>query len=130
MPSPETAAGLTSDLELGASASAIAVGIALGPGDSAGDDLAVASVVRLRPDVFSKAFFADWRASYDAAACAPAGGVSSHRQEVIAGRTVEVTGCVQDATIYHVHLANDRLVSITSAGPRKFGQLILAGLRE
>jgi hypothetical protein len=127
---PETAAGMTSDLELGRSASAIDVGIAVGPGDSEGDDLALASVVRLRPGIFSDLFFAGWRTAYDAAACATAGGVSNHRRQVVGGHAVEVAGCAGGVTIYHVHLANDLLVSITAAGHRKFGELILAGLRE
>ena len=128
--SADTAAGMTSDLALGMSASAIAVGIALAPGDSGADDLALVSVVRLRHDVYSEAFYTGWRTAYDAAACGPAGGVTSHGRTVIGGRPVDVTGCAQGATVYHVHLAGDLLVSITATGPHKFGELILAGLRE
>lgn len=130
MPASDTAAGMTSDLELGRSASAIDVGIAVSPADSEGEDLALASVVRLRPGIFSDEFFAGWRTAYDAAACATAGGVSSHRRQVVGRFAVEVAGCAGGVTIYHVHLAGDVLVSITAAGHRKFGELILAGLRE
>jgi hypothetical protein len=128
--SPETAAGMTSDLSLGRSASAIAVGIALAPGDSGSEDLALVSVVKLRPGIFSDTFYDGWRSAYDTAACAPAGGVTTHRHQVAGRYAIEVTDCAGGATIYHVHLADDVLVSITAAGPRKFGELILAGLHE
>ena len=94
------------------------------------NDLAVSTVVRLRPGVFSEAFYGDWRRAYDEAACAQAGGVSSHVQQVIGAHTVEVTLCSQGARTYHTHLKGDLLVSITAVGDRRFGDLVMAGLRE
>ena len=129
-PSPDTAANMTGDPSLAASASAIAVGVVIGPGGSHGDDLAVSTVVRLRPGVFDDAFYAQWRDAYDAAACQPAGGVSSHIQQLIGPHTVDVTVCAQGARTYHTHLAGDVLVSITATGERKFGDLVMAGLRR
>ena len=126
----EAAAAMMGDPELGRSASAIAVGMVVAAGDSRGGDLAVSSVVRLRPGVFSDAFYGDWRRAYDEAACAQAGGVASHVQQVIGPHTVEVTVCAQGARTYHTHLAGDILVSITAVGDRKFGDLVMAGLRE
>ncbi len=128
-PSAEAAGQMTADASLAASASAIAVGI-VATGSATGDDFASASVVRLRPGIYSEAFFDDWRKSYDAAACAPAGGVASHRQQVIGAHTVQVTLCTGGARTLHVHLAGDILISITAVGDRRFGDLVLAGLRE
>ena len=128
-PAPEAAVEMTADANLGTSASAIAVGI-VATGSATGDDLASVSVVRLRPGVYSEAFFEAWRQSYDAAACALADGVASHRRQVIGAHTVEVTLCTGGARTLHVHLAGDILISITTVGDRGYGDLVLAGLRE
>jgi hypothetical protein len=133
LPAPETAAGMIADPGLAASASAIAVGMAIAPvaPDASGsEDLAVATVVQLRPGVFTDPFFSRWRLDYDEAACAPAGGVASHAQDVIGPHTVEVTVCRGGARTYHVHLAGDLLVSVTATGDRRFGERIAAGLRR
>ncbi len=95
--------------------------LAIRPGTSStGDDLAIASVIRLRPGVFSDAWFQTWRADYDESACEVAGGVKGSPAQVsIAGRTVYVGTCAGDARTYHVHLADPTLiVSITAAGAR------------
>ena len=129
-PSPDTAAGMIDDPGLAANASAVAVGVVAGPGASQGDDFAISTVVQLRPGVFSDAFYRDWRASYDTAACEPAGGVASQVERQIGTHTVEVTDCAEGARTYHTHLPGDRLVSITAVGDRKFGDLVMAGLRQ
>lgn len=126
----ETAAAMMGDPELGRSASAIVVGLVVSPGDSRGEDLAISTVVQLRPGVFSDAFYRDWRGAYDEAACAQAGGVASHVQQVIGAHTVEVAACSGGARTYHTHLKGDLLVSITTIGDRRFGDLVMAGLRE
>ena len=128
-PAPEAAVEMTADANLRTSASAIAVGI-VATGSATGDDFASVSVVRLRPGVYSEAFFEAWRQSYDAAACALADGVASHRRQVIGAHTVEVTLCTGGARTLHVHLAGDLLISITTVGDRGYGDLVLAGLRE
>jgi hypothetical protein len=128
-----TAAQIAADPTLAGFASAIAVALAISPGtSSSGDDLAIVSVIRLRPAVFGDAWFDSWRSTYDNAACEAAGGVAGQPgREVIAGRTVYVGTCAGDAHTYHVHLADpSRIVSITSAGSRGFGELVLAGLAE
>ena len=129
VPAADVAAGLTADPSLAASASAIAVGV-VATGTATSDDFASVSVVRLRPGIYSETFFADWRGSYDAAACAPAGGVASHRQQVIGAREIEVALCSGGARTLHVRLAGDVLVSITSVGAGGFGDLVMAGLHE
>jgi len=128
--SPDSAAGMIHDAALAQTASAIAVGVVVAAGDSRGDDLAVSSVIQLRPGVFTDEFYRGWRDAYDRAACEPAGGVASHVQQLIGPHTVEVTVCGQGARTYHTFLAGDRLVSITAVGDRKFGDLVMAGLRQ
>lgn len=131
-PDPTTAAQIATDPTLAGSAEAIAVALAISPGTSSGDDLAIVSVIRLRPGVFSDAWFRTWRATYDAAACEVAGGVRGQPSEVeIGGRTAYVGTCAGDARTYHVHLADPTLiVSVTAAGARGFGELVVAGLAE
>jgi hypothetical protein len=126
----DAATRMTQDPELARSASALAVGTVIAAGDSLTDDLAVSSVIRLRPGVYSDAFYATWRRDYDEAACAPAGGVLSHDQQVIGAHPVELTVCSQGARTYHTHLIGDLLVSITAVGDRRFGDLVMAGLRQ
>lgn len=118
------------DESLGKTASAIAVGVVVAAGNSRSDDLAISTVIQLRPGVYNDQFYRGWRDAYDRAACEPAGGVASHVQQLIGPHTVEVTVCSQGARTYHTHLAGDRLVSITAVGDRKFGDLVMAGLRQ
>jgi hypothetical protein len=131
-PDPTTAADIASDPTLAGFAESIAVALAISPGTSAGDDLAIVSVIRLRPGVFGDAWFRSWRATYDEAACEVAGGVLGQPSEVeIGGRTAYVGTCTGDAHTYHVHLADPTLiVSVTAAGSRGFGDLVVAGLAE
>jgi hypothetical protein len=129
VPAPDAADAMIADPSLRASASAIAVAV-VATGNAASDDIASVSVVRLRPGIFSPSFFEAWRGSYDEAACAPAGGVASHSQDVIGTRTVETASCTGGARTMHVHLAGDVLVSITAVGDHRLGDLVMAGLRE
>lgn len=129
-PSPQSAASMASDASLARSASALAVGVVAAAGGSRGDDLAVSSVIRLRPGVYTDTFYQHWMEAYDVAACDVAGGIASHVQQLIGSHTVEVTVCSQGARTYHTHLAGDILVSITAVGDRKFGDLVMAGLRQ
>jgi hypothetical protein len=131
-PDPATAAEIAADPSLAGSAEAIAVALAIRPGASSGDDLAIASVIRLRPGVFSDAWFGTWRTTYDQSACDVAGGVKgSPSQVAIGGRTVFVGTCAGDAQTYHVHLADPTMiVSVTAAGAAHFGELVMAGLAE
>ncbi len=112
------------------SASAIAVGTLAAPGQNGGGDFATSTVVQLRPGVYSDGFYADWRTSYDEAACAPAGGVASHLQQQVGQHAIDVTLCGGGARTYHAHLAGDILVSITAVGASEFGALVMAALRR
>lgn len=127
---PDTAARMIADPSLARSASAVAVGLVAAAGNSSGDDLAISSVIQLRPGVFDDDFYARWRADYDEAACAQAGGIASHVQQQIGAHAVEVTVCSGGARTYHTHLAGDILVSITAVGDRTLGERVMAGLRR
>ncbi len=128
---PVTAASIASDPDLAPIASAIAVALAIEPGASVGDDLAVVSVVQLRPGSYDDTWFRSWRDTYDEAACEPAGGAVGNAQARIAGHDTFIGTCAQGAFTYHVHLEDpDRLVSITSVGEQRLGEQVVAGLGE
>ena len=126
---PETAAEVAADPLLAESALSIAVALAAAPGGSAADDLAVASVIRLRPDVFDEAFYQEWRDTYNEAACGVADGVESETETEIGGHQTFIGTCVGGAPTYHTYLEDQGfLVSVTATGERRFGELIIAGL--
>jgi hypothetical protein len=129
-PDPSTAATVAADPTLAANAEAIAMAIVVAPGGSNGDDLAVASVVKLRPGVDNPIFREIFRAAYDRVACEQAGGVAGSQSTTIAGRDVLVGSCTGGATTYHVHLADGLIVSVTSLGSRGLGEQIVANLQE
>jgi hypothetical protein len=96
-----------------------------------GSDLAIASIIRLRPEASPATFYADWRPGYDDAACAPAGGVSTRETQTIGGRSVDVTHCVEGATVYHVWLQGDRvLVSVLDVGRTGLGRSLIEGAKD
>ena len=119
------------DPALGGSASAIAVGLFIAPGDTLSEDLAIVSVVRLRDGVFSEVFFRGWRDTYDSGACEQAGGVTRRSETEIGGRITFIGVCAEGVLTYHVQLAEaGLLVAVTALGPRRFGELVIAGLSE
>lgn len=127
---PDTAAAVAADPEVAEVATSIAVALAIRPGASSdADDIAVASIVRLKPDVFDDEFYAEWRSDYDAAACEPAGGVAGSGDVDSDGVPVIRTACVGGTSTYHAWLeAQGFIVSVTSTGPGDLGGLIMAGL--
>lgn len=128
---PDTARNIASDPDLAASASAIAVAFAIAPGASVGDDVAVVSVIQLRPGVFDDEFFRSWRDTYDAAACEAAGGTAGNAEAEIGGRQTYIGSCAAGAHTYHLYLEDQNvIVSVTSVGELRLGEWIVAGLRE
>ena len=128
-PDPVTADEVSRDPLLAESALSIAVALAAAPGASGGDDLAVANVIRLRPDVFDEAFYQEWRDTYNDAACGVADGVDSETETVIGGRQAFIGTCVGGAQTYHAYLVDQGfIVSVTATGERRLGELIVAGL--
>jgi hypothetical protein len=129
---PETSAtNASADPGLARDLVAIAVALAIVPGSSAADDLAVVSVVRLRDPARDDNWFRDWRDTYDQAACAPAGGVVGNAEAQIGGGTVYIGSCAQGVRTYHTRLAAAGIVvSITALGSRRLGEKVMAGLHR
>lgn len=127
-PDPDTAIEIASDPLLAESALSIAVALAA-TGSSTSDDLAVASVIRLRPDVFDEAFYQEWRDIYNEAACEIADGVEFETATEIGGHAAFVGTCFGGAQTYHTYLEDQGfIVSISATGERRLGEQILAGL--
>lgn len=131
-PDPVTAGEVAGDAALRAQVQAIAIAIYVAPEVSGSTgDYAVATVVHLRPGVFSDTFFRDWRDTFDAGVCEQAGGVSTRAETTIAERPVHIGTCVGGITTYHLHLADDDLiVSIQGVGEGRLGERIVAGVTE
>jgi hypothetical protein len=128
-PDPATAAEVASDPLLAESALSIAVALAAAPGSSGGDDLAVASVIRLRPDVFDEAFYQEWRDTYNEAACEVADGIEGETATEIGGHATYVGTCFGGASTYHTYLEDQGfIVSVTATGERRLGEQIVADL--
>ncbi len=95
-----------------------------------GEDLASGVVARLRPAVFTEALFRDWRDTYNAGACAQAGGVAGNAQADLGGRTVYIATCAGGLHVYHAYLPERGvIVSLFSLGDRRFGEQLLGDLR-
>jgi hypothetical protein len=128
-PDPETAAAIAADPALAGDVEALAVGLAVGPGSSGAEDLAIVNVIRLRDGIFGEAFFRDWRDTYDEAACERAGGVTGHAEADVDGRRVYIGSCAGGAFTHHVALEGEGIiVSVTSVGARRFGEQIVSNL--
>ena len=124
---PEAAADIGSDPDLVRAGERLALGLVVDPAG----ELAVAAVIALRPGVFSEAFWRDWRDSYDAGACAQAGGGRGNAEATMGGRLVHIGTCEGGARTYHVRLeGRNVLVSITAIGDvRRLGEQLVRGLR-
>jgi hypothetical protein len=107
-------------------ATALDVGFVL---DEATANLVTAHVVRLREGAFNDATYRQWRDSFDEGACA-ASGVEARLEAPIDGRTVYVTSCVGALRTYHVWIQDQHLlISASSVGDGRFGELLMAELR-
>ena len=108
-------------------ATALDVGLAL---DETTGNLVTAHVVRLREGAFDDDTYRQWRDSYDEGACAAAGGVVGRAEATIDKRTVYVTSCVAGLRTYHVWIEDEHLlISASSVGDRRFGELLMNELR-
>ena len=129
-PAPDTAAQIAADPSLASEVEAVAVALAVSAGSSAAEDLVIASVVRLQPDIFDETFFRGWRDTYDGAACEPAGGVRGNAESEIDGRQVFIGSCNSGVLTYHLRYGEDVIVSLTSVGDRRFGEQVVQNLGE
>jgi hypothetical protein len=126
--SPDAAADPASDRELAKTAQSLAVALAV---DQATGNLVVASVVKLKPGVFTDEFFRDWRDSFDEGVCGQAGGVAGNAQATIDGRTVFIGTCEGGVHTYHVHLDGpDAIVSLNSVGDGRMGEQLMESLPD
>jgi hypothetical protein len=125
-PEAETSAAQSSDLA--PVATAFAAGLAADP---AGRNWAFGVVVALRPGVMSDGVFRAWRDSYDTGACSQAGGVVGHAESKIGSRLTYITACSGGVHTYHVWLPErQRLVSVSAVGEQRFGEQMIAGIRD
>jgi hypothetical protein len=129
-PAADTAAQIAADPSLASEVEAVAVALAVSPGSSDAEDLVIASVVRLQPDIFDETFFRGWRDTYDAAACEPAGGVQGNAESEIDGRQVFIGSCNSGVLTYHLRYGEDVIVSLTSLGERRFGEQVVQNLGQ
>jgi hypothetical protein len=129
-PALDTSAEIAADPSLAGDVEALAVGLFVAAGSSAAEDLVIASVVRLQPDVFNETFFRGWRDSYDAAACEPAGGLHGNAETEMDGRQVFIGSCANGAFTYHLRYGEDVIVSLTSIGEGRFGEQVVQNLGE
>jgi len=128
---PGTSATIAADPSVAPDAASLAVALAIVPGASAADDLAVVSVVRLRDPAKDETWFRDWRDTYDQAACSPAGGLVGNAEAEIGGGTVYIGSCAGGVRTYHTRLAAAGIVvSITALGGRRLGEKVMAGLKR
>jgi hypothetical protein len=97
--------------------------------DPATGDFAFATVLRLRGAGIDAPTFRGYRDSFDAGACSQAGGVSGHAEAEIAGRTTYIGSCAGGVFTYHTLLpASHALLSISSAGAKRFGEQLAAAV--
>ena len=123
----DAAATALSDPALPAIASALDAGVAV---DVAKGNLVYALVVKLKPGAFRDEFFRQWRDSFDEGACMASGGVVGHAQMTIDARAVYITNCAAGMLTYHLLLPDeDVLISASSVGEDRFGELLMDNLR-
>ena len=90
---------------------------------------AYAAVVRLATGHLTDAQFRDWRDTFDAGACAQAGGVGGHAESTIGGHDTFIGTCAGGLTTYHTILpSKGLLVSISAVGDRRLGEKLVAAL--
>jgi hypothetical protein len=124
---PATEAHDAADPTHAADLDGLAVAILVDPATS---NLAVASVVRLRPGVFSGDYFRSWRDSFNTGACSQAGGVAGAAESTIGGHPAFIGHCNGGLLTHHVYLPDrDVIVSISSIGEKRLGERIVEGLR-
>jgi hypothetical protein len=125
--SADAAAEALTDPNLPAIATALDSAVAA---DAGNGNLAYATVVRLRRDALDEGKYRDWRDSYDEGACSASGGVVGHAEAEMDQRTVYITSCAAGLHTYHAWLGEqDILISVSSVGEGRFGELLMDNLR-
>ncbi len=125
--SPDGEADASANDVLPTIASAAAAIVAV---DQSTSDLVYALIVRVRPGALTDATFRDWRDSYDEGACTSPTAVVGHAEAQIGGRTVYIGTCDNGLRTYHVWIQDaGLLISASSIGTRKLGELLMGELR-
>jgi hypothetical protein len=125
--SPEGEADASANDVLPTIASAAAAIVAV---DQSTSDLVYALIVRVRPGALTDATFRDWRDSYDEGVCTSPTAVVGHAEAQIGGRTVYIGTCDNGLRTYHVWIQDaGLLISASSIGTRKLGELLMGELR-
>ena len=128
MRSPESDLAAASDPVVTEFGEGVVTALAIDP---ASGDFAYATLVQLPPGAFSQELYRSWRDSFDEGACSQAGGVVRIAITEISGREVHIDSCEGGVRTYHAWLEKSRLlVSVTSLGHRRLGELLVEGLRE
>lgn len=92
-------------------------------------DFAIVNVVHLRGPQTDENWFRSWRDTYDAAACAQAGGVVRRSETAVRDLTIYVGSCAGGAFTYHAVLNEGNVIlSMTSVGPARIGQAVVERL--
>ncbi len=122
------------EIDAGAFADPTVAGIATGGAtglyiDPAGGQFAYAAVIRLATGGLTDAQFRAWRDTFDAGACAQAGGVSGHAQAKLGAHDTYIGTCAGGLDTYHTILA-DRglLISVSATSDRRLGEKLVAAL--
>ncbi|TME82652.1 MAG: hypothetical protein E6I45_05580 [Chloroflexi bacterium] len=125
--SPETEGPSAADRALAVSVDRLVTAFASSPD---GSDFALAWVVALKTGAFSDRFYADWRETFNQGACSQAGGVTGSAESTIGGRAVFIGRCAGGLLTYHAYLPGANfIVSVSSLGPKRFGDQVIQGLR-
>jgi hypothetical protein len=125
--SPDGEADASANDVLPTIASAAAAIVAV---DQSTSDLVYALIVRVRPGALTDATFRDWRDSYDEGVCTSPTAVVGHAEAQIGGRTVYIGTCDNGLRTYHVWIQDaGLLISASSIGTRKLGELLMGELR-
>lgn len=125
---PETDLAAAADPVVTAFGEGVVTALAIDP---VSGDFAYATLVRLRPGVFTEDLFRSWRESFDEGACSQAGGVVRTAVAEIAEREVHIDSCEGGLRTYHVWLGNSRvLVSVSAIGERRLGEHLVEELQD
>jgi hypothetical protein len=125
--SPEAEGPSTADRALAVSVDRLVTAFASSPD---GTDFALAWVIALKAGAFSDRFYADWRDTFNQGACSHAGGVTGSAESTIGGRAVFIGRCAGGLLTYHAYLPGANfIVSVSSLGPKRFGDQVIRGLR-
>jgi hypothetical protein len=124
--STETDAAATTNGSLASLGDSAVGGIAVDPTQG---DFVIALVAHLRSNALGDAVFQSWRDTYDQGVCAGS-GVVGKAQSDIGGRTVYVGTCGNGIHTYYTWIpARQLLISASSGGSRRLGELLFQTLR-